>query len=216
MSHDDFKDEEFDSEEDEELDSLLESDKATEDHAQVVREVQAQAAKNGQPEKERWHPSGACFRAEIADEEKLYCVNNKMVPESQLQAAQEDGELYNFLFERQKSGLESDSAGIRIVGGDPRNPDLDELESVIGRVCPFCGEKIEEDEVTVSDMGSLVFYGADVWHWEHLALQALLVCKGDYKEAAARFFLPLEDIKAMRNLEFRSLSWGRLGQRRIQ
>jgi len=214
MSHDNFRDEEIDGEEDEELDSLLGSaDEALDEqkyHAQVVREVQ-QAAKNGQPEKERWHPSGPCFRGEIIDEEKLFCVDGKMVPESQLQAAQEDPGLYNFLFMKQKEHLEPDPEGCRIVGQDPRDPDLSELESVIGRTCPFCGEKITEDEATVSDMGSLVFYGPDVWHWEHLALMALLVSKGHYLPAAEKYHLPLEDLKAMRTLEFRSLSWGRLG-----
>jgi len=200
----------------EELDELLESDEALEeqkDHAQVVREVQ-QAAKNGQPEKERWHPSGPCFRAESADAENMFAVNGKMVPESELQAAQEDPDLYTFLFEKQKIGLQPDPEGCRIVGGDPRDPDLSELESVIGRVCPFCGEMITEDETQVRDMGSLVSYGPDVWHWEHLALMALLVCKGHYQQASEKFHLPMEDLKAMRTLEFRSLSWGRLGWRR--
>jgi len=214
MSHDNFKDEEMDGEEDEELDSLLGSaDEAPDeqkDHAQVVREVQ-QAAKNGQPEKERWHPSGSCFRAESADTEKIFAVNGKMVPESQLQAAQEDPELYTFLFEKQKAGLQPDPEGLRIVGGDPRDADIEELESVVGRTCLFCGEKITEDEATVSDMGSLVFYGPDVWHWEHLSLMALLVCKGHYRQASEKYHLPLVDLKGMRRLEFRSLSWGRLG-----
>jgi hypothetical protein len=141
----------------------------------------------------------------------MFVVDGRMVPESQLQAAQEDPELYNFLFMKQKEPFEPDPDGIRIVGQDPRNPDLDELESVIGRRCPFCGQPISEDEATISDMGSLVFYGSEVWHWEHLSLQALLVCKGHYQQAAEKYHLPLEDLKAMRTLEFRSLSWGRLG-----
>jgi len=210
MSHDDFENMEG-------LDELLESDEAPgegqKDHAQVVAEVQ-KAAKNGQPveeDRKRWSPSGPCFRAESADTEKMFAVNGQMVPESQLQRAQEDPELYTFLFEKQKAGLEPDQDGLRIVGQDPRDPDLDELENVIGRICPFCGEKITEDEATVSDMGSLCFYGPDVWHWEHLALMALLVCKGHYHQAAKKFSLPLEDLRAMRTLEFRSLSWGRLG-----
>ncbi|MDM7912253.1 MAG: hypothetical protein QUS09_04070 [Methanotrichaceae archaeon] len=169
------------------------------------------SARNDQAERKRWNPSGPAFRAELADTEKMFCVNNKMVPESQLQPAQEDPELYGFLFERQKAGLKPDQDGLRIVGGDPRDPDVDELRSVVGRVCPFCGQVIEEDEVTVSDMGSLVFYGPDVWHWEHLALMALLKCHGHYLSAAEKYVLPLEDLKAMRTLEFRSLSWGRLG-----
>ena len=155
------------------------------------------------------------FRAESADNEKMYCVNGQMVPESQLKdtlrAIQEDPELYNFLLMKQKEPFELDPAGLRICGGDPRDADIEELESVIGRRCPFCGEKIAEDEATVSDMGSLVFYGADVWHWEHLALHALLKCHGHYQKAAEKYLLPLEDLKAMRTLEFRSLSWGRLG-----
>jgi hypothetical protein len=214
MSHDNFRDEEIDGEEDEELDSLLGSvDEApgeVHDHAEIVREVQ-QAAKNGLPEKERWHPSGPCFRAESADTEKMFAVNGKMVPESELQASQEDPELYTFLFEKQKAGLQPDPEGCRICGGDPRDPDLSELESAIGRVCPFCGEKITEDETQVRNMGSLVFYEAECFHWEHLALMALLVCKGHYQQAAEKYHLPLEDLRAMRTLEFRSLSWGRLG-----
>jgi hypothetical protein len=88
---------------------------------------------------------------------------------------------------------------------------MDELESVIGRKCPFCGEKITEDEATVSDMGSLVFYGPDVFHWEHLALMALLKCHGHYAQAAEKYHLPLDDLKCMRTIEMRSLNWGRLG-----
>ena len=97
MSHDDLKVEELDADDfdDEELDQLLEEDQAPDEE-----EPQAQ------PERERWHPSGPCFRGEIIDEEKLFCVDGKMVPESQLQAAQEDPGLYTFLFEKQKAGLE--------------------------------------------------------------------------------------------------------------
>lgn len=205
MSHDDLKVEELDADEfdDEELDQLLEEDQAPEEEEPLI-----------QPEKERWHPSGPCFRGEIIDEEKLFCVDGKMVPEPQLQAAQEDPELYNFLLMKQKEPFEPDPDGLRIVGQDPRDPDLDELEAVVGRVCPFCGEKISEDEATVSDMGSLVFYGADVWHWEHLALCCLLKCHGHYQKAAEKYFLPLEDLKCMRTIEMRSLNWGRLGYRR--
>jgi len=203
MSHDDLKidGDEFD---DEELDQLLEEDQAPEEEEPLI-----------QPEKERWHPSGPCFRAESADTERIYAVDGKMVPESQLKdtlrAIQEDPELYNFLLMKQKEPFEPDPAGLRIVGQDPRDPDLDELESVIGRRCPFCGQPITEDETTVSDMGSLVFYGADVWHWEHLALMTLLKCHGHWQPAAEKYHLPQEDLKAMRTLEFRSLSWGRLG-----
>jgi hypothetical protein len=202
MSHDDLKVEELDADEfdDEELDQLLEEDQAPEEEEPLI-----------QPEKERWHPSGPCFRGEIIDEEKLFCVDGKMVPEPQLQAAQEDPELYNFLLMKQKEPFEPDPDGLRIVGQDPRDPDQDELEGVIGRICPFCGQAIEVDEVTVSDMGSLVFYGSDVWHWEHLALMALLVCKGHYQQAAEKYHLPLEDLKCMRTIEMRSLNWGRLG-----
>jgi len=206
MSHDDLKidGDEFD---DEELDELLEKDLVPEEEEPLI-----------QPEKERWHPSGPCFRAESADTERIYTVDGKMVPESQLKdtlrAIQEDPELYNFLLMKQKEPFEPDPAGLRIVGQDPRDPDLDELESVIGRRCPFCGQPITEDETTVSDMGSLVFYGADVWHWEHLALMVLLKCHGHYQKAAEEYHLPLEDLKCMRTIEMRSLNWGRLGWRR--
>ena len=149
--------------------------------------------------------------AESEDTEKMFAVDGKMVPESQLQAAQEDPELYNFLLMKQKEPFEPDPDGLRIVGQDPRDPDIEELESVIGRICPFCGQAITEDEANVSDMGSLVFYGPDVWHWEHLALMTLLKYHGHWQQAAERFHLPVEDLKAMRTLEFRSLSWGRLG-----
>lgn len=203
MSHDNFEDEEFDSEDDNELDELLNAD-AKEEPQEPVNLPESRPGLS-------WTPAGAGFRAELADTEKMFSVNGKMIPESQLQAAQEDPELYTFLFERQKAGLEPDPDGLRIVGGDPRNPDIDELESVIGRICPFCGQSIEEGEITVSDMGSLVFYGPDIWHWEHLALQALLVCRGHYKQASERFHLPEQDLRAMRTLELRSLSWGRLG-----
>jgi len=195
MSNDDFKDLE-------ELDEELAADSGQEESQEPMVLPES---------KPRWTPSGPCFRAESADTEKMFAVDGKMVPESQLQAAQEDPELYNFLLMKQKEPFEPDPDGLRIVGQDPRDPDLDELESVIGRICPFCDQAITEDEATISDMGSLVFYGPDVWHWEHLALQALLVCKGHYQQAAERFHLPMEDLKAMRTLEFRSLSWGRLG-----
>lgn len=202
MSHDDLKNEALDEDEfdDEELNQLLEEDQAHEEEEPQI-----------QPEKERWHPSGPCFRGKIIDEGKLFCVDGKMVPESQLQAAQEDPELYNFLLMKQKETFEPDQEGIRICGGDPRDPDLDELESVIGRICPFCVQAITEDETQVRDMGSLVFYGSDVYHWEHLALMALLKCHGHWQQAAEKYHLPQEDLKAMRTLEFRSLSWGRLG-----
>ena len=185
MSNDDFKDLE-------ELDEVLAADSGEDEEPQEPVEL---------PEsKPRWTPSGPCFRAESADTEKMFAVDGKMVPESQLQAAQEDPELYNFLLMKQKEPFEPDPDGLRIVGQDPRDPDLDELESVI-----------TEDEATVSDMGSLVFYGADVWHWEHLALMTLLKCHGHWQPAAEKYHLPQEDLKAMRTLEFRSLSWGRLG-----
>ena len=205
----------FEDPEEKELNELLDADEAPEqvDHAQVVADVQ-KAAKKDHPveeEKKRWAPAGAGFRAESADSEQMFCVDGKMVKESELQAAQEDPEMYNFLLMKQKQPLEPDQEGLRIVGQDPRDPDLDELESVIGRKCPFCGLPIEEDEATTSQMGSLVFYGADVWHWEHLALHALLAFRGHYQQAAEKYHLPLEDLKAMRTLEFRSMSWGRLG-----
>jgi len=196
MSNDDFKDLE-------ELDEVLAADSGEDEEPQEPVEL---------PEsKPRWTPSGPCFRAESADTEKMFAVDGKMVPESQLQAAQEDPELYNFLLMKQKEPFEPDPDGLRIVGQDPRDPDLDELEAVVGRVCPFCGEKISEDEATVSDMGSLVFYGSDIWHWEHLALMALLKCHGHYQKAAEKYYLPLEDLKCMRTIEMRSLNWGRLG-----
>ncbi len=195
MSNDDFKDLE---ELDEELAAEIDGDEAQEP-------VELPESKS------RWTPSGPCFRAEAADTEKMFAVDGKMVPESQLQAAQEDPELYNFLLMKQKEPFEPDQEGLRICGGDPRDADIEELESVIGRVCPFCGEKISEDEATVSDMGSLVYYGQNIYHWEHLALMALLKCHGHWQQAAGRFHLPVEDLKAMRTLEFRSLSWGRLG-----
>ena len=199
MSNDDFKDLE-------ELDEELAADSGEEESQEPVELPES---------KPRWTPSGPCFRAESIDTEKSYTVNGQMVPESQLKdtlrAIQEDPELYNFLLMKQKETFEPDQEGLRIVGQDPRDPDLDELQAVVGRVCPFCGEKISEDEATVSDMGSLVFYGLDVWHWEHLALMALLKCHGYWQQAAEKYHLPLEDLKAMRTLEFRSLSWGRLG-----
>ncbi len=195
MSNDDFKDLE-------ELDEELAADSGEEESQEPMELPES---------KPRWTPSGSCFRAESADTEKMFAVDGKMVPESQLQAAQEDPELYNFLLMKQKQPFEPDPDGLRIVGQDPRDPDLDELESIIGRICPFCGQAITEDEATVSDMGSLVFYGLDVWHWEHLALMALLKCHGHWQQAAEKYHLPLEDLKAMRTLEFRSLSWGRLG-----
>jgi len=200
MSNDDFKDLE-------ELDEELAAEADGDEEPQEPMEL---------PEsKPRWTPSGPCFRAESVDTEKIYTVNGQMVPESQLKdtlrAIQEDPELYNFLLMKQKEPFEPDQEGLRIVGQDPRDPDLDELESAIGRKCPFCGEKISEDEATVSDMGSLVFYGADVWHWEHLALMALLKCHGHYQKAAEKYYLPLEDLKCMRTIEMRSLNWGRLG-----
>jgi len=199
MSNDDFKDLE---ELDEELAAEIDGDEAQEP-------VELPESKP------RWTPSGPCFRAESVDTEKIYTVNGQMVPESQLKdtirAIQEDPELYNFLLMKQKEPFEPDQEGLRIVGQDPRDPDMEELETVIGRVCPFCGEKISEDEATVSDMGSLVYYGQNIYHWEHLALMALLKCHGHWQQAAGRFHLPVEDLKAMRTLEFRSLSWGRLG-----
>jgi len=200
MSNDDFKDLE---ELDEELAAETDGDEEPQDSVELPES------------KPRWTPSGPCFRAESVDTEKIYTVNGQMVPESQLKdtlrAIQEDPELYNFLLMKQKEPFEPDPDGLRIVGQDPRDPDLDELEAVVGRVCPFCGEKISEDEATVSDMGSLVFYGADVWHWEHLALCCLLKCHGHYQKAAEKYFLPLEDLKCMRTIEMRSLNWGRLG-----
>jgi len=202
MSDDDFKDLE-------ELDEVLAADSGEEESQDPVELPQVRSPGPS------WAPAGACFRAESVDTEKIYTVNGQMVPESQLKdtirAIQEDPELYNFLLMKQKEPFEPDQEGLRIVGQDPRDPDLDELEAVVGRVCPFCGEKISEDEATVSDMGSLVFYGADVWHWEHLALCCLLKCHGHYQKAAEKYFLPLEDLKCMRTIEMRSLNWGRLG-----
>lgn len=203
MSNDDFKDLE---EIDEELDAEIDGDEEPQDAVELPQEKSPGLS---------WAPAGACFRAESADTEKMYCVDGQMVPESQLKdtlrAIQEDPELYNYMLMKQKEPFEPDQEGLRIVGQDPRDPDLDELESVIGRKCPFCGEAITEDEANVSDMGSLVFYGADVWHWEHLALMALLKCHGHYQKAAEMYHLPLEDLKCMRTIEMRSLDWGRLG-----
>ncbi|MFB3764833.1 MAG: hypothetical protein ACE14P_06240 [Methanotrichaceae archaeon] len=198
-------------------------DEEGEDHAKVVKDVM-QEARNGQPVKQpeppKWVPSGPCFRAEVVDTEKMFSVDGKMIPESEMRALQEDPDLYNFLLLKQRDGLKPAPDTFAIVGQDHRNPDLDELDSVIGLKCAFCGEPIDEGEATVADLGSLVFYGTDkdgepqVWHWEHLSLMCLLCCRGDYEKASKRFGLPFDELKAMRNMYFRSFEWGRLGQKK--
>jgi hypothetical protein len=198
----------------------IDFEEQTTDHAQIVAEIQADYKKGKPVKKEQeeaqasqpsWSPAGQSFRADYADTEKKFTINGQLVLESQLQQSLESPDFYNFLFMMQKKELEPDPQGPIPVGQDHMDPDYDALEEAIGKKCAFCGEVFEEGELSPKEIGSIVTYGGNYYHWEHLALWALIKCYGHYKQASEEYFLPEEDVKILRKIHMRSLSWGRLG-----
>jgi len=171
MLHDNFEDEEFDSE----LDELLNAN-AKEEPQEPMELTETRPA--------RWSPSGPCFRAELVEDSPRFCVDGVMM--DQISAETVNPDSMNFLLEKQKQKLEPDEAGPVPVGGSYRALDYYELEQVLedGLSCPFCRETFTEEDCDHRELGSLVYYGSTpkgkriVWHWACLALQMLILAKG--------------------------------------
>ena len=119
-----------------------------------------------------------------------------------------DPESMNYLLARQRIKLQPST--LEIVGQSVRYPVIEELEDAVGKICPFCGEEISQSEASWKDIGNIVRYSQDYWHWEHLALQVLLLEHGHANAAAMKYNLDPVELRTMK-LYFRSLPWGRLG-----
>lgn len=202
---------------DEDLGGLLQEDQAPAvepDHAEIVRQVQANS-KIRPAEKPKGIPEGANSGAMPHEKkDRTMCIDGRMVKESTVMAETVDPESMNYLLARQKVKLEPST--LEIAGRDRRYPELDSLEASIGKICPFCNEKLSQEDCSWREIGSIVTYGQApdgqplYWHWEHLALQALLAAKGHPEKASKDFNLDLSEMTAMKQY-FRSIPWGRLG-----
>jgi hypothetical protein len=204
---------------DEDLGGLLQENQAPvvepQSHAEIVRKVQANS-KVMPAEKPRSIPeanSGAMPHEHVS---RTYCIDGKMMKQEDalpILSQEIDGDSFNFLIQKQKQSIEP--AELSVVGKDRRYPDLDELDSVVGKVCPFCGESITQEEASWREIGGLCFYGTtdgqpQVYHWACISLWALLHCKGHPMKAAEKFNLPVDEMTAMK-MFYRSIPWNRLG-----
>ena len=208
-----------------ELGQLLETDQAPVeiDHSKIVQEIQKASQVKPTGNKAQGSPAGIPEGANSGampheKKDRTLCIDGKMMKESAalpLLAETVDPESMNFLLARQKIKLQPSI--LEIVGRDFRYPVIEELEAAVGKVCPFCGEPISQEEAANwREIGSIVTYGQApegqplYWHWEHLALQALLLAKGHPQRASEMFGLDISEMTAMKQY-FRAIPWGRLG-----
>jgi len=165
--------------------------------------------------KQRWTPSGPCFRAEMDTDEQVFFVDGKRVLASEMTAETTDPDSMNWLLALQKNRLEPDEAGPIPVGGSYRAPDYEALEQVLEdeMACPVCGEAFTPEDCALHDLGQLVSYGGIVYHWSCLALWMLVICRGHPEKAAQVYHVDLRDMRAIKT-SYRAIPWGRLGWRR--
>ena len=206
---------------DEDLGGLLQEELAHEvepqSHAEIVKQVVAASAVGPAGNRDQGSPAGIPEGANSGamlheKRDRTISVNGQVMKESEARAIYwlrlVDPESMNYLLARQKIKLEPST--LEIVGRDVRYPVIEELEAAVGKICPFCGEKLSQEDCSWREIGSIVTYGQAYWHWEHLALQALLLGKGHPQRAAEMFGLDLSELTAMKQY-FRAIPWGRLG-----